>query len=45
MGEEAVEGGGDGADGVLEKREAGVEGGGVKGGGAHEDVLLEGRRS
>lgn len=35
VGEVAVEGGGDGADGVLEEGEAGEEGGGVEGGGAH----------
>ena len=39
VGEPAVEGGGDGADGVLEEGEAGVYGGGVEGCGAHEDVL------
>ena len=37
--EPAVEGGGHGADGVLEEGEARVQAGGVEGGGAHEDVL------
>ena len=36
--EPAVKGRGDGADGILEKGEAGVEFGGVVGSGAHEDV-------
>ena len=35
VGEVAVERGGDGADGVLEEGEAGEEGGGVEGAGAH----------
>ena len=39
MGEVAVEGGGDSADGVLEEGEAGAKRGGVEGAGAHEDVL------
>lgn len=38
VGEPAVEGGGDGADRVLEEGEAGVEVGGVEGGDTHEDV-------
>ena len=42
VGEEAVEGRGDGADGVLEEGEAGVDGGGVEGWAAHEDVVLGG---
>ena len=40
VGEEAVEGGGHGADGVLKEGEAVVECGGVEGGDAHEDVLV-----
>ena len=40
MREVAVEGGGDGADGVLEEGEAGEEGGGVEGAGAHKDILV-----
>ena len=39
VGEVAVEGGGDGAYGVLEEGEAIEEGGGVEGAGAHEDIL------
>ena len=39
VGEEAVKGGGHGADGILEKGEAGVDGRGVKGKATHEDVL------
>lgn len=40
VGEPAVESGGDGADGVLEEREALVELGGVEGGGAHDNVRV-----
>ena len=40
VGEKAVEGGGDGADGVLEEGKAVADGGGVKGGGTHQDVLF-----
>ena len=40
VGEPAVEGGGDGADGVLEEGEALVELWGVEGGGAHDDVRV-----
>ena len=42
VGEEAVEGGGHGADGVLQEGEAGVQRRGVEGGDAHEDVLERG---
>lgn len=38
--EPAVKGGGDGADCVLKECETLVEGGGVVGGAAHEDVLF-----
>ncbi len=41
MGEEAVEGGGDGTDGVLEEGEAVFDGGRVERGGTHEDILGE----
>lgn len=39
VGEPRVESGGDGADGVLEEGEAGVEGGRVEGGNTHNDIL------